>query len=70
MIDDTNEMKDDNSEADSDNNVVEFDLSSDNNRSSLNSTLIGMDISPFKLHAIPKHLRISHGRKKAEQVKK
>ena len=68
VIDETNEMNDDNREADSD-NVVEFVLSSDNNRSSLNSTLIGMDISPFKIHVIPKHSRISHGRKKAEEVK-
>ena len=58
-------MDDDNSEANPDNNV-EFDLSGDNNRSSLYSTLSGgwdgMDISPFKLHAIPK-LSQMEGRK-------
>ena len=51
-------------------NDVELDSTDSENRSSLNSTLIEMDISPLKMHGIPQHSQISHGKKKIVQVKK
>ena len=63
------------STADSDNTVeddisiIETTISIDTLRSSLNSTLENIEISPFKTHAVASHSLIQHGRKKLQQSK-
>ena len=35
----------------------------------MNSTLNELEITPFKVHAVPGHMKIAHGKRKLAQVK-
>ena len=34
----------------------------------MNSTLNGLELTPFKVHAVPEHIKIAHGKRKLAQV--
>ena len=38
------------------------------NRDVMNSTLNGLELTPFKVHAIPGHMKVAHGKQKLTQV--
>ena len=38
------------------------------NRDVMNSTLNELELTPFKVHAVPKHMKAAHGKRKLAQV--
>ena len=47
---------------------LECDLSKELVRESLDSSLVDMDVSPMKLHAVASHSKVSYGKRKLKQV--
>ena len=47
---------------------LECDLSRELARESLDSSLVDMDVSPMKLHAVASHSKVSYGKRKLKQV--
>ena len=50
--------------------AIEQDVSVESTRTSLNSTLQDLDLSPLKLHSVAPHSRLSVGKRKFNQVEK
>ena len=50
--------------------AIEQDVSVESTRTSLNSTLQDLDLSPLKLHSVAPHSRLFVGKKKVNQVEK
>ena len=50
---------------------VDFDkeVSCSSGKDSLDATLHELDVSPLKLHAVPKHSVVSHGKRKIDQAR-
>ena len=46
----------------------EIEVAMISNRETLNSTLNELELTPSKLHSIPHHLKVKHGKRKIEQV--
>jgi hypothetical protein len=46
---------------------LETDIAINSGRCSLNSTLLELEVSPFKTHAVASHSLITHGKKKLQQ---
>ena len=53
-----------------DDEVCDKDAPTDIDRESLNASLEDIEVSPIKLHSLPKHAKLSHGKQKLAQVKK
>ena len=52
-----------------DDEVCDKDAPTDTDRESLNALLEDIEVSPIKLHSLPKHAKLSHGKRKLAQVK-
>ena len=52
-----------------DDEVCDKDAPTDTDRESLNALLEDIEVLPIKLHSLPKHAKLSNGKRKLAQVK-